>query len=294
MGGWNHLRIENVRGTRKDMDKHSHVGLISAIPHALLLGILVFPATVLSQVDTNDAEFTAPVQQQPNQYETDAYGMPPGDFTRKTAPVFTGQPGYHGPRHGPGAGYGTHDGMSPFDKADMPPKQAPQGGYVGAGSSRGAPMPMHPMRGMPGYGTMEPGKAANMPYATQGRHSCAKGGMRGCAHNPFMKGSGMGMGGLWQLSQIPDLSKEQRKKINDISDEIRRSHWALMGEKMEHSTQLRRLYEAEPLDAKAIGETYAKIFNIKRKLIQGNIEANQKAKEVLTDEQRKQLQSWRR
>nr|VFK47178.1 MAG: LTXXQ motif family protein [Candidatus Kentron sp. TC]VFK47457.1 MAG: LTXXQ motif family protein [Candidatus Kentron sp. TC]VFK60485.1 MAG: LTXXQ motif family protein [Candidatus Kentron sp. TC] len=104
----------------------------------------------------------------------------------------------------------------------------------------------------------------------------------------------MGMGGVWQLSQIPNLSKEQRKKINDISDEMRRGQWTLMGERMEHSTQLRRLYEAEPLDPKAIGETYAKIFDIKRKLIQGNIEANQKAMEVLTDEQRKQFQSWNR
>nr|VFK24584.1 MAG: LTXXQ motif family protein [Candidatus Kentron sp. MB]VFK27108.1 MAG: LTXXQ motif family protein [Candidatus Kentron sp. MB]VFK74904.1 MAG: LTXXQ motif family protein [Candidatus Kentron sp. MB] len=96
--------------------------------------------------------------------------------------------------------------------------------------------------------------------------------------------------GIGQLLQIPDLSGEQREKIQDIADELRRNHWKSMGEKMEHSAQLRRLWGAKPLDAKAIGETYAKVFDIKRKMIVTTIEARQKATDVLTDEQRKQLQ----
>lgn len=289
------------------MGKYSHTGLIGgAAPCALLLGALVFPATVLSEVDTNsDAKFAAPDQSQPNQYGTPAPGMIPGAAAPRGGFGHM-PPGYYGPNPGMGAGYAPPQGTSPFDEADAP-MQPPRGYAVG--SSGGAPMPMQHFMPAPGYETTEAGKPRHMPRAGQGGMagigmSCPKG-SPGCARGPFMRhGGGMGMGrrgmgarrgaGLLQLFQIPDLTDEQRGKIQDISDELRLGHWALMGEKMKYSTQLRRLYQAEPLDAKAIGDIYAKIFDAKRKGIEAEIEANQKAMDLLTEEQRKQLRAWKR
>jgi len=293
------------------MAKHSHAGLIGgAAPYAFLLGVLVFPTTVVSQQpDTNnDGRFTAPVQSQLNQYGEKAYGSrPSGNFASPAGAGF----GDHMPLQGYGSGYGAASeyGASPFDKADMPPQQLPWGN-AGSGSSGSSalPMQMPPRFGMgtamppfpqqngpSGYGTMGQGNAANMPYPGQGGRFCSQGGFPGCAGNPFMgHHGGMGMGaGIRRIFQIPDLSDAQRGKIQDILDELRRAHWKSMGEEMEYSTQLRRLYAAEPLDAKAIGEAYAKIFDIKRKMIEGGIEAEKKAMDVLTDEQRKLLRSWK-
>nr|VFJ98016.1 MAG: protein refolding chaperone Spy/CpxP family [Candidatus Kentron sp. LFY] len=280
------------------MGKYSHSRLIGgAASCALLLGTLTFPATVASQMSTgtpNDGGVAAPARPQPGQYGTQGYGMPPGNPASEGTYGFSGHmsppPGYHGP-----GGYGYGQGMSPFDKGGKSAQpQGYGGGFSGGG---GAPMPAPSMHKAPDHGMMDPGKAPDtMPRMGQGGMHCSMGGSPGCAmHKPFMRRGGMGMGaGFRQLFQLPNLTDEQRRKIQDISDELRRSHWKSMGEKMEHSAALRRLYEADPLDAKAIGATYAKIFDIKRKMIETDIEANQKAKDVLTDEQRKQLRSWRR
>ena len=96
--------------------------------------------------------------------------------------------------------------------------------------------------------------------------------------------------GIWRMLGALNLSDEQRSKLDDIADEKRRSHWELMGKRMDHSTQLRRLYAAERPDAKAIGAVYGKMFDFKRQMIESTIEANNQAKDLLTDEQRKQLQ----
>nr|VFK02376.1 MAG: LTXXQ motif family protein [Candidatus Kentron sp. H]VFK02812.1 MAG: LTXXQ motif family protein [Candidatus Kentron sp. H]VFK05728.1 MAG: LTXXQ motif family protein [Candidatus Kentron sp. H] len=104
---------------------------------------------------------------------------------------------------------------------------------------------------------------------------------------------GMGLGAdIPQSLQVPGLSDEQRKKIYDILDKLRRNHWELMGKNMDYSAELRDLYRAERLDAKAIGAVYGKIFDIKRQMIESGIEAKQKAMDLLTDEQRKQLRSY--
>lgn len=284
----------------KDMGKHSHIGLVGGTaPCALLLGALVFPTTVLSQAsESNDARFAPPAQQQ-NQYGgAKAYGTTPSNFPEATQ--FQGQMsspgGYYGSNHGPNFGYGY--GMAPFDKGN-PSAQPPSQGNWGGTS---APMSMPPMQqGTPGHGMMGYGKAPNAPYAgQQGGKPCSEMGSFGCGHKHLMGHGGMGMRhqgmgkGVWQLFQIPNLTDEQRGKIHDISDELRHNHWKLMGERMEHAAQLRRLYQAEPLDAKAIGAIYAKIFDAKRKAIEADIEATQKAKDILTDDQRKQFQSWKR
>nr|VFJ66626.1 MAG: protein refolding chaperone Spy/CpxP family [Candidatus Kentron sp. FW] len=303
-----------------------------AAPYALLLGALALPNTAVSesaaapQASTNDnAGVTAPVQQ-PIPQGKEAYrqgmghhGMTPPGWGGNDS---TYRPGFAGHMPPPGRHYGPDYGSGGYGpNADMPQRQLSQGYAAGnqnmaAGSSMQAP----PMFGMgaspfpsPSYGTMEPGQPANLPQADQEGGFSSGSAFPGYAHNPFMghscgmgtgHGCGMGMkhgGGMrvganiWQLFQMPGLSDEQREKIYDILDKLRRNHWNLMGEKMDQSAQLRRLYRAEKPDAKAIGAVYGKICDGKRKMIEAKIEANQKAMDVLTEEQRKQLppqQHW--
>ena len=106
-----------------------------------------------------------------------------------------------------------------------------------------------------------------------------------------MMGGGMGMMGFWSLN----LSKEQRAKINQISDETRRKHWELMGKMQEQSGALRDLYDADKRDAAEIGKAYQKIFDLKRQMIETSVDAHNRMEAVLTKEQREQLRkSWPR
>lgn len=114
--------------------------------------------------------------------------------------------------------------------------------------------------------------------------------------NPGMMGGGMGMmgGGVMAYGSL-NLSKEQRSKINQISDDTRKKHWELMGKTQDLSSTLRNLYDADKPDAAEIGKTYQKIFDLKRQMIESSVDAHNKMDAVLTKEQREQLRkSWPR
>jgi Spy/CpxP family protein refolding chaperone len=111
-------------------------------------------------------------------------------------------------------------------------------------------------------------------------------------------GSMMGMGGMGMMGlhgiYMLDLTDEQRGKINAVQDALRKQHWEIMGKMMDQHNALRDLYDADTLDAKAIGAAYDKIFDLKRQLITAGIEAHNKARAALTKEQLAQLKTWRR
>lgn len=115
-------------------------------------------------------------------------------------------------------------------------------------------------------------------------------GMMG-SHGPGMMG-GYGHGmmmGIWSLN----LSKEQRAKVNRISDDMRRKHWELMGRMQEQSSSLRNLYEADKWDAKEIGKAYQGIYDLKRQMIESSVETHNRINAILTKEQREELRKSR-
>ena len=63
---------------------------------------------------------------------------------------------------------------------------------------------------------------------------------------------------------------------------------------MDEQSQLRKLYRSDTPDAKVIGEVYGRIFDYRRQMIEARIEAHNKKRALLTDEQREQYQSLRR
>ncbi len=113
----------------------------------------------------------------------------------------------------------------------------------------------------------------------------------------MMGGGGMGMGpgmmGGGMMGML-NLTDEQRTKINKIFDDSRKKNRDLYGKIEDESVKLRDLYDTDTPDAKKIGAVYDKIFDLKRQAIVAGIEAQNKARGVLTKEQQEQLKSFRR
>ena len=86
-----------------------------------------------------------------------------------------------------------------------------------------------------------------------------------------------------------DLSDDQRKKINQLSDELKQKNLAAKSKIMDVSSKLRDLYAADKRNPSAIGKEYQKIFDLKRKMIEETISTHNRIEETLTPEQRDQL-----
>ncbi len=130
-------------------------------------------------------------------------------------------------------------------------------------------------------------------------------GMMGGGMMDMMMGGGMmggGMGGMGMMGPgmmgggmgMLDLSSEQRAKLRQIEDEQRKKNRDLYAKIEDESVKLRDLYDTDTPDARKIGAAYDKIFGLKRQAIVSGIEAQNKARAVLTKEQQEQLKQWRR
>ncbi|MDH3673360.1 MAG: Spy/CpxP family protein refolding chaperone [Gammaproteobacteria bacterium] len=117
---------------------------------------------------------------------------------------------------------------------------------------------------------------------------------------PMMKGtSHMQPGAMHMMRgsgryEMLGLSDAQRKDVNGIHDGLRKQHWQLMGQMMDEQATLRDLYDTEILDPTAIGEAYARIFDLKRQMIETAIDARNRKHALLTEEQREQLKQMHR
>jgi Spy/CpxP family protein refolding chaperone len=82
-----------------------------------------------------------------------------------------------------------------------------------------------------------------------------------------------------------DLSKEQSDRITKISDKLKHDNWATQGLFNDETAKLRDLYEADRRDPSAIGREYQKVFDLKRKMIETYLEAENRIEDVLTPDQ---------
>ena len=99
---------------------------------------------------------------------------------------------------------------------------------------------------------------------------------------------GYGLGGIGML----DLSPAQRTKLNAIADDLRKKHWALLGQIQDDEAKLRDLSaQAEP-DPKAVGSVYVHMSKLRQQMIEAHETAMDQARAVLTPEQRGQLDRW--
>lgn len=122
------------------------------------------------------------------------------------------------------------------------------------------------------------------------------GGMGGCGDGAsMMDGYNRGMMGLGPISML-DLTPDQRSKLNKIRYDLRKQHWAIMGKIIDEQAKLSDLYAADKPDPKKIGAVYGAIFDLRRQMIETQIDAMNRAKDILNKEQitkLKQLQQYR-
>jgi Spy/CpxP family protein refolding chaperone len=108
--------------------------------------------------------------------------------------------------------------------------------------------------------------------------------------NGMVRGYGMGFGMMGGPMYGLDMSREQRKQIARIQSELRKHNWALQGEIIDRQDELFEQYADEIPDPKKIGAVYGKIFDLRRQMIEATIDAHNRQRAILTDEQREQLQ----
>jgi len=115
-------------------------------------------------------------------------------------------------------------------------------------------------------------------------------GMMGGYGGYGMMGPGM-MGGYGGMI---NLTEDQRNKIENIQRSMRKSHFAMMEQILAEREKLPQLYSSEKLDAKKIGAVYGRIFAIQRQMIESGVAAHNQMNNILTKEQREQIQQWHR
>lgn len=113
-------------------------------------------------------------------------------------------------------------------------------------------------------------------------------------------GAGMGMDGMGGplmgegALRMLNLSDQQRTQVNKIQDDLRRQHWATMGNIMDLRAQLRDLYAADRPDPKQVGNVYSEIAALRRQMIEASVDALNRIQDLLNDVQRQQLREIRR
>lgn len=102
--------------------------------------------------------------------------------------------------------------------------------------------------------------------------------------------SGYGRGGD-PLAAL-DLKDDQREKILALHEQSHSKNWGTMGQLRSEQFKLRRLYDADKVDAKAVAEQQKKVDDLRRQLQQSRIEMHNQVLAILTPEQRKQARSF--
>lgn len=89
------------------------------------------------------------------------------------------------------------------------------------------------------------------------------------------------------------LSDEQEQQIYDIQHKLHKQHWSIMGPMIDVRAELRKAHAGDRPDPKSIGAVYGKMFDLKRQMIEATLEANNSAKDVLTEEQIAQMEKMK-
>lgn len=103
----------------------------------------------------------------------------------------------------------------------------------------------------------------------------------------YGRGGMMGLGHLYGLN----LSNEQLAKINQIQDEIRKKNWGLMGKLLDEQAQMRDLLLADKRDPAAIGKQAMKMADLRRQMLEANVDAHNRIEALLSKEQKDQLRN---
>ncbi len=90
------------------------------------------------------------------------------------------------------------------------------------------------------------------------------------------------------------LQADQRAKITEIQDELRRENWRRLGDILEQRARLRDLAYAEPEDTAQLRSIHERIASLRQDMAQARLAARERQVALLTDAQREQLRQLRR
>lgn len=178
--------------------------------------------------------------------------------------------------------------------------QFPENSYSGTGDGPGMMDGYYGggPRMMRGY---DPGDDSEDEYGPgmMGRYYGA--GMMGGGYGPGMMngyGYGPGMMGGWHRGwgmSIPDLSDDQRKKIEDIQKDYRQRQWALMQSMHELQFQQGGITRDGKFDEQAARKAFDARESLRKQMFENRIQMQKRVEEVLTPKQREQMQrNWGR
>ena len=104
-------------------------------------------------------------------------------------------------------------------------------------------------------------------------------------------GYGPGMMGGGPFAAL-NLSDEQQDKIFAIQEEHRRRNIDTMSKVRTETFKLRRMYNAESIDSKAVVEQQTRVDELRRQMLASRLDTHKKVQSVLTPEQRKQARQF--
>ena len=129
-----------------------------------------------------------------------------------------------------------------------------------------------------GPGTMGCGGGPGM----MGGFGGGPGMMGGYGGGPGMMGGYGGGPGMMGPASLPDLTQDQRSKITQIQDDLRKKHWDVMGKMREEQFKLQELYYADKRDNVAINDQYKKLQDLQRQMWESNVDTQKGIEAVLT------------
>ena len=114
-------------------------------------------------------------------------------------------------------------------------------------------------------------------------------GMTGGGYGPGMMGGyGRGGGAFAALN----LTDEQQDKLFAIQEANHKKNWDTMSTMRSEMFKLRRMYNAESVDSKALLEQQKKVDDLRRQVLASRLDMRKQMESVLTPEQRKQMRQF--
>jgi len=120
-------------------------------------------------------------------------------------------------------------------------------------------------------------------------------GMMGGYGEGMMGGSTMGggmMGGYGGPMAALKLTDEQQDKLFAIQESNRKKNWDTMSSVRSEMFKLRRMYNAESVDSKALLEQQKKVDDLRRQVLASRLDMRKQMESVFTPEQKKQLRQF--
>lgn len=112
---------------------------------------------------------------------------------------------------------------------------------------------------------------------------------------PGMMGPGMmgpGMMGGYGYGPALDLTEQQQAEIAQIQEDFRKKQSDLAAKMYAEQAKLNEIYYSGKRDPAAIDNQYKKIYDLRRQMIQNQVDAQNRMDAVLTPEQKERLRGY--